>query len=622
MAKKLSIIEESRQSKKGFVGKLVRRKLFWLVFLIIIAALYYFFFYNQAKNTTVTINKKIAVVGQEDLQIAIAASGKIVAKDGVELSFPVSGNLEVEAVYVKEGDGVFKGDKIASVKTESLNFELRSAYNNYQSALASYNQKIESASDSEISKAQSQIEQAQVSLEQAQLNLEQIKLNSANNIINAETNLQDAAEDLALNRNINDSELVNNAYISLLSNIRSLSISALKVLRDSDSIIGVDDKMINDRFEVALGAKNSASYSSSKTSYEKTKLLANNLETNLILVTESQHDAIENVMLDAESLLNSLADHLYHMQTMLDATITFTGLSQNELDAFKSSVSANRSTVNSSILSLKNAQQSVTTAKNNIGQYQTNYDKAVRDLESIKIQSEQNIKNAEISLHSRELSLVQAENDYNDLLTPITESDLAIARAQLTSAAIAVDKAKYNMEQATLISPIDGIVSQLNYKQGDIILSDSAKTMATIINNETLFIEVNIEEADISKLALDQKAQVTFEAVENLRLEGEVSFISLTSEISSNGIVTYLVRIMIDNADESRLREGMTAEIDFIISEATNVLSVPVAAVRNIAGKAAVELEDNSIMNVVTGFTDGKKVEIISGLELGDKILY
>ncbi|MBN2885013.1 efflux RND transporter periplasmic adaptor subunit [Patescibacteria group bacterium] len=618
-----SIIEESKMARRGFLGKLFHSKIFLAVLVILIGlAIYYFVSGQEGKNDVAVSAQKQAVAKVEDLKISISSSGKIMAKDGVELSFPVSGSLEVDNVYVNEGDTVKKGDKVASVKTESLDFELRSAYNNYQSALASYNSKVAPASDSEIAKAKSSIEQAEVSLEQAQLSLEQTKISADNSIANAEASLKTAEENLNLNRNIEDSEVVNNAYSSLLNNIKSISILSLKLLRDSDSIIGVDDTYVNNEFELGLGAKNSSYIYLSKGSYSATKELAYDLQSDLLTVNSADHFAIDQVANKAQTLLDSLQDHLYNMQNLVDASITFSGLSQTKLDGFKSMISSNRSSANSSILSLDNSLQSLSNSKNSVSQYQTAYDKAVRDLELVQSQAEQNIKNAEISLRSRELSLTQAQNDYNDLLAPIDSNDLASAKAQLTSAAISVDKAKYNVEQATLISPIDGVVSQLNYKQGDIILSDSAKTMATIINNDTLFIEVNIEESDISKLAVGQVARASFDAVDGLTLEGEVSFISMTSETSQNGIVTYLVRILINDVGDSQIREGMTASVDFITAEAKGVVAIPVAAIRNIGGKPSVEKEDGTIVNVVSGFTDGKKVEIISGLSAGDKIIY
>jgi HlyD family secretion protein len=310
------------------------------------------------------------------------------------------------------------------------------------------------------------------------------------------------------------------------------------------------------------------------------------------------------------------------MQKMLDASITFSGFSQSKLDGFKSTISSNRSSINSSISSLENSVQAIEDAKLSLKKFQTAYDKAKQDLEITKNQATQNIKNSENSLKSREISLAQAKQDYQDLIAPISSSDLASARAQLTSASISVDKAKYNYEQATLTSPIDGVVSMLNYKKGDIILSDSAKTMATIINNDTLYIEANIEEADISKLKVGDKAQVTFDAVDGVKLTGEVSFIAMTSDTSSNGIVTYLVRVLLTNTGENQVREGMTAAIEFVTSEASGVLAVPVASVRNVGGNPSVEKADGTFATVVTGFTDGKKVEVISGLNAGEVIVY
>ena len=105
-------------------------------------------------------------------------------------------------------------------------------------------------------------------------------------------------------------------------------------------------------------------------------------------------------------------------------------------------------------------------------------------------------------------------------------------------------------------------------------------------------------------------------------MDGEVSFISLTSQSSSNGIVTYLVRVLFTNQSDSQVREGMTATVKLITSEAPNVLSVPVAAVRNVNNEIVVEKADGTYATVVTGFTDGTKVEISSGLNEGDKITY
>jgi len=616
-----SILEASQEAKRGIFYFFKQKKfLIPIISLVVIAAVYYYVKPDPSSSQTTVV--KQATVKEEDLKISISADGKVVAKDGVVLSFPVSGNLEVSEVNVKEGDWVEKGDKIASVRTESLEFELRSAYSNYQSALTNYNDKLAGADSSDLTKSKTAIAQAQVSLDQAKVSLAKTEASAAKQIADAQDNLEEASDNLARNKNIYNSEAVDAAYFSLLNSIKSVSVSLQKVLHDSDLIIGVDDTMVNNEFKNLLGVKSSYSLERAKESYVAAKELKVKLENYIIGLDSSNRFKIDEAAILADSALVKMQNHLYDMQLMLDATITAVNLSQSKLDGFKSTVNSNRSSITSSSSNLENSVRTASNTISDLKQYQIAYDKALRNLETAQGDAARDIDNAKISVRSREIAQQQAQQDYDDLVAPVNDADIAAVRSQLTSAVISVDRAKYNIEQATLVSPIDGVVSMLNYKSGDVILSDGAKSMATIINNDTLFVEVNIEEADISKLKLGQKARATFDAADGLVREGEISFISLTSDTSANGIVTYLVRVALSDIGESGIREGMTAAVDFIISEAPGVLAVPVEAVRNIGGQPSVQIKDGQISTVVTGFTDGKKVEIISGLKAGDIVTY
>jgi RND family efflux transporter MFP subunit len=620
-----SILEESKKAKHGFFRFFFRkRNLIILVILLAIAggAYYYFNKNNSSKSTAVQL--KQYTVKKQDLKISVSSTGKVVAKDGVELSFPVSGNLEVSNVYVKEGDKIKKGDKIAAVKTESLAFDLRSAYNNYQSALDNYNAKTAAPTDSAKKSAQTSIDQAQVSLDQAKISLVQTQSSSAQSVANAQNNVTTAESNLRLNGSVNDSAIVNNAYLSLTNSLKSIDVSLTKILRDSDSVVGVDNTNININFRSGLGVLGASSLNNAKTSYSNVKTQQIQLDSIISALNDSSSNgSIDSAASQASQVVAAMQNHLQDMQKLLDSSITFSGLSQSQLDGFKATVNSNQSAAISMMNSLNSATQAVDNAKNSLSQYQAAYIKALADLKTAQSQSDQNISNSNISVKARELSLTQAKNDYATLMAAPTEADLASVRSQLTSAAISVDRANYNMEQATLISPIDGVVSALNYKQGDIILDTSTtKTVATILNSDTLYIEVNVEEADISKLKVGDKAAVTFDALDGVNLTGEISFISLTSTTNSNGIVTYLVRVILANASKDQVREGMTASLDFITAEAPNVLAVPVQAVRNIGGKPSVIMLDNSVRNVVTDFTDGQSVEIVSGLKEGEVIVY
>jgi HlyD family secretion protein len=619
-----SILEESKKSKGRGILKIFNKKVLGgLVIVIVITGGVYYFY--QSKTTTVAAPiKKNATVNREDLQIAIDTTGKVVAKDGVDLSFSISGNTsEVSDVYVKEGQKVKKGDKIASIETDSLEFDLRNAYSSYQSALANYNTKAAGATQAEKDKAKNSLEQAKVNLEQAKISLAQSESSVAKNISNAENAVTIADNNLKLNQDEKSSAVVGDAYDNLVNNLKTVNITLSKALEDSDSVLGIEEQSINDSFELLLSAKNASYLNYAKSSYQSAKLEKDNFNSLMTTINSlSSHDEIDRAATQADRALDAMEKNANDVKDVLDATIISSSFSQSQLDSLRSKINSTRSSVTGSLSSLSSSLQSLANAKRSLVSLELAYQKAVDDLAYTKKEGEQTLANAKNSYTTKELSLKQSQLDYQDLIDPVSSADLASARSQLSSAAVSVDRAKYAIEQATLISPIDGQIALLNYKKGDIIIKDSAKAMASIINNDTLFIEVNIEESDINKVKVGQKAYATFDAVDGLELAGEVSFISLTSESSSNGIVTYLVRVLFTNSNDAQIREGMTANVKFVTAEAKDVLAIPVAAVRNIKDQISVEKSDGTYATVVTGFTDGKKVEIISGLNEGDKITY
>ena len=633
-----SILEESRKSRGSSLFRITKMKLF--IFAIILAGSAYAYpnFYQQDVVET-AIAQKEWTVKQDDLKISIEADGQVVAEDGVELSFSVSGNnLEVENVFIKEGDTIQKGDKIATVKTETLELNVTTAYSSYMSALADYNEKIEGATEKELADAQDKITSAEISLNQAEIGIANTKQSSEESIqkaedaiYDAEQKLEDAEDELDKNRDELTSEDVTDSYENLVDTVKSINISLDSMLKSSDEIVGVDEEEKNDDFESALGAKDSSSLSDAKSSYSKASNALKKLDSlALFLTLGSSYSEIDTASAQASLTLNEFEKHLYNMKLMLESTITSSYLSQSQLDNFTSTISGNRISVNTKITNLNSKVNAVDDAKDKLDDYVTDAEDAQKDVEDAKrdlvnaqANAERSIQTSEASLTSKGLSLEQTKRDYEELIAPLTESEKASARSKLTSASVNFEKVQNELENATIVSPIDGEVANLNYKTGDIIVDNSTSDpVAVIINNETLFIEVNIEEADINKIEVGQKAYVTFDSLDELELEGEISFISLTSSTNNNGIVTYLVRVLITNKGENNIREGMTAFVDFVTAEAVDVLVIPVSAVSNVEDKPSVLNTTGTWIPVTTGFTDGKYVEVISGLSAGDKIVY
>ncbi|MCK4744486.1 efflux RND transporter periplasmic adaptor subunit [Candidatus Parcubacteria bacterium] len=633
-----SILEESRKHRGVGKFKITKKKMVILVIIFLVLISSYFYF-NENGGREAAVSQKEWTARKDDLKISIESDGKVVAEDGVELSFSVSGsNLEVEEVFIKEGDKIKKGDKIATVKTETLELNVRDAYSNYLSTLADYNQTMNGAADEEITDAKDRVASAEISLNQAEISLEGAKQSAEeiiqgaeDDIYDAENDLKDAKKNLDDNQNELSSEDVNDSYESLVDTIKSINISLDSILKESDEIVGIDDKHINDDFESVLGVKNSSSLNHAKDSYVKSRDELNTLNYSVVLLNfNSPYNEIDAAANQAALTLREFEKHLYYMKLMLEATIISSNLSQTEFDSFMSAIIANRTTVNTKITAINTKIEAVDDAKDNLDDYITDYedakrdfDNAERDLLNAKADAERSIENSEAALESKKLSLEQIKRDYDSLMAPLTEAEKASARSRLTSASVSLEKAQNELKNATIISPIDGEVARLNYKTGDIIVDNSSSDpVAVIINNDTLFIEADIEEADINKIKIGQTVYAVFDALDDLMLDGEVSFISLTSKTNNSGIVTYLVRIVIINKGDNQIREGMTAYVDFVLAEAKDVLIVPVSAVSNVNDTPSVLNSDEEWVPVVTGFTDGKNVEIISGLNAGDKIAY
>jgi multidrug efflux pump subunit AcrA (membrane-fusion protein) len=387
------------------------------------------------------------------------------------------------------------------------------------------------------------------------------------------------------------------------------------ILNESDKILGIDEESVNDDFEDVLSALNSQYLTYSKSSYYLAKEKVKETEK---LVVPLSNSFDKNKILEGGKLVQSallvIQQHLYDMGGMLENTLAIGELTQTELDSFRSTISSKKSTVISSLSTVNNSIKAVDDAKTSYDSYLRAYEAAVDSLENTK-------KSAEVSELSARISLQNAQIDLEELKEPASDSELASARSQVTNAQSNVNKILYNIEQSTITTPIDGEVVLLNGKTGDIIVEEKNEPFCTILNKEYFYVETSIEEADISKIKVGQKAYVTIDALDESVVEGEVTFVSLTSEMS-NGIVSYSIKVLLKNTTSLDIREGMSASVEFIISEVNNVLMSPVAAVKNINGKPSVYMENGDVREVITGFTDGKLVEIISGLSEGENVKY
>ena len=148
----------------------------------------------------------------------------------------------------------------------------------------------------------------------------------------------------------------------------------------------------------------------------------------------------------------------------------------------------------------------------------------------------------------------------------------------------------------------------------------------SIAAGDEMTLSVNVDEMDILSIETEQKATVTFDAIENKEYEGEITSIDKNGT-TSNGTTKYPVEITLTKEDS--MMSGMNASVTITTSEVSEALLVPAAAVTEEGNTSYVYTEKDSKTGelsgkteVQTGDTDGTNIVITSGVSEGDTVYY
>lgn len=147
----------------------------------------------------------------------------------------------------------------------------------------------------------------------------------------------------------------------------------------------------------------------------------------------------------------------------------------------------------------------------------------------------------------------------------------------------------------------------------------------TISPDDTMTLEVSVDEQDINSVEIGQEAVVTFDAIEDKEFTGEVTEIGNTASVNG-GVAKYTVSVSVPKDEE--MKQGMNASATITIENRENVITIPVNALQEKGDKVFVYTEKDEDGNlsgeteVTTGLSDGTTVEITEGLSEGDTVYY
>jgi HlyD family secretion protein len=186
-----------------------------------------------------------------------------------------------------------------------------------------------------------------------------------------------------------------------------------------------------------------------------------------------------------------------------------------------------------------------------------------------------------------------------------TDSSLDVARANVKSARVALDRARQNLEYTNIYAPIDGVVVERNVDDGQTVAASLSAPQLFLIANDLTNMQIlaSVGEGDIAQIKEGQKVKFTVQALQGQTFDGVVRQVRLQSATAEN-VVNYTVVVSVANP-QKKLLPGMTARVEFLTSSAENVLKVANAALRFKPAADANVAKTDTATSTATGTAGG-----------------
>ena len=430
--------------------------------------------------------------------------------------------------------------------------------------------------------------EAEIALENAQISYDKlVQPTDALTLLQSQNSLQEAKESKVRAEN----SLVD-SYNGAFDSLSSAFLDMPDVLDGLDTTLNMREGFLyeSDLFGISSNARESRELAS-KSYYEAIESYRKSFNLYKTVNRDSATSSLENLLTEAIKTAELVSKAVKDTKNAVDVVyIELSDSRQAEVGTTKTDIASWTSTANNNLSSLSSAQDEITNGQ--------------EDIVSLSRQ-----------LREKEESLADLQNG-PDLL-------------DLRSQELSLRQKRYDYEDYFIRAPFDGVVAQLDIKPADNV----SGSVGVLITDKKVA-EIYLNEVDITKVEIGQKATLTFDALEDFAITGEVTTVDQIATVSQ-GVVSYNVKIAVDT-DDARIKPGMSVSASIATGVAKDILTVPVSAVKEQDGLSVVEvvssetvinsqgvtLTDGPINQTVeTGLTDDVSVEIKSGLTAGDKVI-
>lgn len=525
------------------------------------------------------------------IEQTVEAVGTIISERDLQLQFPTSGI--VSQVFVKEGDIVRAGQRLASLRAGNLAADVASASARVQQAEADYQLKVEGSRPEDIAISEAEVASKRASLE------------------TAKTSFKTSEEALETSQAKLDT-LKQEALTSLIGYVTNVGSTVSKELTTTqNSLSGVRDVYSNNDIIEAVIQYGSAEY-------DTLMGLIRNAESTVTATYSSGSPADYTQALAAldktKVAINqamTVTNRGFDLVGKLQQTTNFT---ESDRQAYKSDLITLRNTLQTSLNSVDAEMKTLRDAS-------ANFSTRISAEEAAVVSARGSMERAQADIATYEASLRISEAQLQLKKAPVRKSDLDSAAASVRQARAALARASADYANTTLTAPINGRITKVAVKPGEFTPVEAAVTM---LGDSPFQVEMYVSEIDVPKLQTTQSGSVELDAFRGTNFQLRVSEVD-TAATDRDGVPKYRVRLDF-RYPHDELKIGMTGDARIVTGSVQNVVSVPLRAVLEADdGSSYVRIlnEDGTIeeRTVVTGLEgEGGNIEV-KGVEEGETVI-
>lgn len=510
------------------------------------------------------------------IEASVSGTGQVSAFNQIEIKSKVSG--DVVDIAVSNGQAVKAGDLLLKLDSHDAQKAVRDAEVNLESAKLALVKLKQPADNLSILQAENYLAQAQETKQKAENDLIKAYDDGFNIVSNAFLDfptVMTGLEDILYKNTISTSQWNIDWYISQVSSWEG--IKTTQYYKDD----------VNRAY---LAAR--SEYNNNFNNYKASSRNSDN-QTLESLILETYNTS--KVMADAIKTSNNFIDFVKDVMSLHSITTpSIIATHQNLLNTYTLKI-------NSHLLALLAIKQTIENSKTAI----TNANRTIAEktelLAKLKAGAE------ELDIQTQELVVKQKENALLD--------------------------AREKLFDYSIYAPFDGVAAKINVKKGDSVSTNTS--VATFITDYHIA-EISMNEIDVSKIKVGQKAILTFDALPDLSVNGEVSEIDTIGTVSQ-GVVSYIVKIAFLNTPDEVIKPGMSVNATIITNTKQNILILANSAVKSQGNMHYVEVLNDPLraktgngfisktapvkQKIEIGISNNEFTEIISGINEGDRVI-